>query len=108
MNAANQESTLPLYNRVDSQHVGTKVAERIVPSQLYKRIAPRFSDIVTYKHSDINKAIYDKCLKEMHVWFLAQILSSLGKSNKFQYLVDLYQQHDQVKQGSPQYIFFLS
>ena len=53
MNAANQESTLPLYNRVDSQHVGTKVAERIVPNQLYKRIAPRFSDTVTYKHSDI-------------------------------------------------------
>ena len=59
MNAANQESTLSLYNRFDSQHVGTKVAERIVPNQLYKRIAPRFSDTVTYKHSDINKAIYD-------------------------------------------------
>ena len=69
---------MSLYNRVDSQHVGTKVAERIVPNQIYKRIAPRFSDTVTYKHSDINKAIYDKYLKEMHVWFLDQSFTDFG------------------------------
>ena len=76
MNARIQERTLLLYNRADSRHIGTKVAEKIPPFQLYKKIAPKFPDMTTCKHPDINKPIYDKCLKEMHIWFLVQILSS--------------------------------
>ena len=62
-----QKRTLPLYNRVDLLYVSTKVTEKIPPFQLYKEIGPKFSGAPTYKHPDINKAIYDKCLKEMHV-----------------------------------------
>ena len=42
MNAKIQERTLPLYNRADSQHVGTKVTEKIPSFQLYKKIGPNF------------------------------------------------------------------
>ena len=72
MNAPIQETTLPLYSRADSRHV----AEKIPPFQLYKKTGPKFLDTATYKHPDINKTIYDKCLKEMQVWFLAPISSS--------------------------------
>ena len=76
MNTTIQEKTLPLYNRADSRHVETKEAEKISPFQLYKKIGPRFPDTTTCKHPDTNKAIYGKCLKEMHVWFLPRIFSS--------------------------------
>lgn len=70
MNATIQERVLPLYNRADLRHVGTKVAEKISASQLYKKICPK---VEKCKHADINKAIYDKSLKEMHVPFLARM-----------------------------------
>ena len=79
MTATIQERTLYLYNMADSRHAVTKVAEKIPPFQLYKKIVPKFP--ATYKCPDINKGIYDKCIKEMHVWFLTRILGSVGQKH---------------------------
>ena len=76
MNITIQEGALPLCNRPDSPQIGTKVAEKIPPFQLYENTGPKILDTGTSKHLDINEAIYDKCLKKMHVWFFPQILSS--------------------------------
>ena len=76
VNATIQERTLPFCNRADSRHFETKVTEKIPPFQIYKKIGSKFPDTATYNHLDINKAIYDKCLKKMHRWFLARSLSS--------------------------------
>ena len=79
MNSPTQERTLPLYKRADSRRVNTKVAEKIPPFQLYKRVGPTFPGNASYEHPDINKTIYNKCLTELHIWFFARLLSSGGE-----------------------------
>ena len=50
MNATIQERLLHLYNMTDSRRVGTRVAEKIPPFHLYKKVGPKFPDTETYKY----------------------------------------------------------
>ena len=77
---ATQERKIPLYQRSRSRSLKVDTTEILAPVHLYNRVGSNFPQDAVLIPPPMNNDVYSKCINEYHIWLVARVVGSSGKT----------------------------